>query len=152
MPRQPILALSFVSDLAYAELAVELCCNVAHRMGFTDEECSDISMALRESVNNAVIHGNRNAVEKQVHVEFSAVPGRIAVTVRDEGRGFDPGAVPDPTAPENLMRPCGRGIFLMKHFMDTVAFRHRRPTGMEVTLERSAKTVSQEHSAPARPR
>ena len=139
MRSRPLLELSFVSDLACAEVAVGACATLAQQLGFSDEECSDIGMALRESVNNAIIHGNSRNGHKKVRVRFLGAKGQITVVVRDQGPGFDPTTVPDPTAPENLLRPCGRGIFLMRHFMDDVAFRFRGP-GTEVKLVRHARS------------
>ena len=99
-------------------------------------------MALRESVNNAVVHGNRRSDGKHVMVRFYGILGSITMLVRDEGTGFDPASVPDPTAPENLLRPCGRGIFFMRHFMDDVAFRFLRTQGTEVKLMKRARMVA----------
>lgn len=136
MGSRSILELTIDSDLDMADQAVDTCASFAQRMGFSDPECADICMAFRESVNNAVIHGNHRRKDKRVHIEISGTRGRITLRIRDEGEGFDPKGVPDPTAPENLLKPCGRGIFLMRHFMDDVAFRFNHPHGTEVRLVR----------------
>ena len=130
---------SFRSDLACAEVAVGLCCSFSHRFGFNDADCSDICLALREALNNAILHGNRRSPAKQVRVRVSGGPGRIALSVQDQGGGFNPRNLPDPTKPENLLKPCGRGIFLMRNFMDHVAFRFSRRGGTEVRLVRTLK-------------
>ncbi len=135
----PILELTIDSDLDEADQAVDRCAGIAQGLGFSEPECSDICMAFRESVNNAVIHGNHRSKEKSVHIEISGTPGQITLRIRDEGDGFDPSGIPDPTAPENLMKPCGRGIFLMRHFMDDVAFRFSHPHGTEVRLVRTRR-------------
>ena len=82
-----------------------------------------IDLALREAIVNAVVHGNRLNPDTKVQVECYALPERqILLVVRDEGPGFDPGEIEDPTKPENLERATGRGIFLIQRFMDEVAF------------------------------
>src|SRR5512147_2619752 len=93
------------------------CCAL---VGFDDEAQHYMSVAVRESVVNAIKHGNRQDEAKRVHVQFTIHDRALEVEVRDEGRGFDPGEVPDPLAPENLLRAYGRGIFFMRQFMDEV--------------------------------
>src|SRR5271166_3663571 len=105
------------STLESVESAEELALSVAQRAGFDDDDLMKIGMAVRESMVNAVVHGNRYTI-------------RIA----DEGEGFDFNALPDPLAPENLMRTSGRGIFLVRSFMDEFEMRRREPRGTEVTL------------------
>lgn len=83
----------------------------------------DIEMALREALANAIVHGNREDPHKLVYVICRCTPdGEVSITVQDEGQGFDSGAVPDPTAPENRLLTAGRGIYLMKTLMDEVRF------------------------------
>jgi serine/threonine-protein kinase RsbW len=89
-------------------------------LGFDDEAVHHMSVAVRESVVNAIKHGNRQDETKRVHVQFTVHDKALEVEVRDEGRGFDPAAVADPLAPENLLRAYGRGIFFMRQFMDEV--------------------------------
>ncbi len=88
--------------------------------GFNDEAQHYMSVAVRESVVNAIKHGNRQDVAKRVFLQFTLHEGALEVEVRDEGSGFDPKAVPDPLAPENLLKAYGRGIFFMRQFMDEV--------------------------------
>jgi serine/threonine-protein kinase RsbW len=84
---------------------------------------SEIEIALREALANAVTHGNRNDPSNRVHVVCRCgIDGEVFITVRDEGEGFDLTAVPDPTAPENRLSVHGRGIYLMRAFMDKVQF------------------------------
>jgi serine/threonine-protein kinase RsbW len=83
----------------------------------------EIEMALREALANAVIHGNREDPFKRVFVECRCyMDGEVAITVRDEGQGFESSTVPDPTTPENRLFTQGRGIYLMKTLMDEVSF------------------------------
>ena len=104
-------------DVVQAVLA-QLCTIV----GFTEEMTHYMSVAVRESVVNAIRHGNRQDEAKRVEIEFKVLPRALEVRVGDEGAGFDPGAVPDPLAPENLLKAFGRGIFFMRQFMDEVSY------------------------------
>ncbi len=77
-------------------------------------------MAIREAVTNAVLHGNKQDQSKCVHVTVKSLPDKLEINVRDQGTGFNPAAVPDPTEDENIMKTSGRGIFFMRNFMDEV--------------------------------
>jgi serine/threonine-protein kinase RsbW len=93
---------------------------VCQLAGFDDESVHYMSVAVRESVVNAIKHGNRQDERKRVFIRFTLLRRTLEVEVRDEGGGFDPQAVPDPLAPENLLKAYGRGIFFMRQFMDEV--------------------------------
>jgi len=97
-----------------------------------------IGVAVRESVINAIKHGNREDYRKMVTVEFTftptAQPAQLIVRVLDQGEGFDPGEIADPLAPENLLKSSGRGIFFMRSFMDDVSLRRASEGGMEVRM------------------
>jgi serine/threonine-protein kinase RsbW len=80
-------------------------------------------IAVTEAVNNAIKHGNQNNSSKNVFLTLSLNEGLLKFTIKDEGSGFDFHKLPDPTAPENISKPGGRGIFLMKHLSDEVSFR-----------------------------
>jgi serine/threonine-protein kinase RsbW len=99
-------------------------------------------VAVRESVINAIKHGNRNDASKHVHVDFetsaNGVP-QITIRVRDEGDGFDPNGIADPLAPENLLKASGRGIFLIRNFMDHVLVQRAPEGGMEVRMTKRAQ-------------
>ncbi len=87
------------------------------------EDCfGNILVAVTEAVNNAIQHGNKEAGDKNVELSYEVDGDSLMFTVRDEGSGFDYYNLPDPTAPENLEKPTGRGIFLMKHLADQVIF------------------------------
>jgi serine/threonine-protein kinase RsbW len=81
-----------------------------------------VEIALREALINAVVHGNHGDPRKHVHVDCRCEPDEISILVRDEGQGFDVDRVPDPTAPENIQCTHGRGIYLMRAYMDEVRF------------------------------
>ena len=106
--------------------------------GLDEEAVHWIGVAVRESVINAIKHGNREEYGKLVTVEFSftppARPTELIVRVVDEGQGFDPDEVADPLAPENILKSSGRGIFFMRSFMDDVTLRRGAEGGMEVRM------------------
>ena len=86
-------------------------------------EVFSIKLALEEALINAIKHGNQMDRAKKVRVLYRVLPYHFEVEVKDEGPGFDPSDVPDPTAVENLERPCGRGLMLMRHYMTEVEYR-----------------------------
>ncbi|NMM46997.1 ATP-binding protein [Marinigracilibium pacificum] len=96
--------------------------NAKEKYQLTDEIYGNIMVAVTESVNNAIQHGNKNIKDKNVYLSLIFTEGSIQFEVEDEGDGFDYETLPDPTAPENIDKPGGRGIFLMKHLSDEVAF------------------------------
>jgi serine/threonine-protein kinase RsbW len=106
--------------------------------GLDDEALHWVGVAVRESVINAIKHGNSGDEQKHVYVEFTPIDGHrpsgIRIRVRDEGPGFDPDALPDPLAPENMLKASGRGIFLIRSFMDELVLRRAPEGGMEVVM------------------
>jgi len=122
------------STLASVDHAEEIAVGVAQRAGFEEDDLLKIGMAVRESVVNAVVHGNRYNANKKVRFSVVKDPQRLTVRVADEGEGFDYEDVPDPLAPENLMRSSGRGIFLIRSFVDELLIRRLEPAGMEFVL------------------
>jgi serine/threonine-protein kinase RsbW len=92
---------------------------------FGEREVFGIRLAVEEALVNAIKHGNQMDPSRKVRVAFQVSQEKFEVLIADEGTGFDPCDVPDPTAPENLERPCGRGIMLMRHYMTTVAYNQR---------------------------
>jgi serine/threonine-protein kinase RsbW len=89
---------------------------------FPERDIFCIKLALEEALVNAIKHGNQMDRTKQVRISYQLAPDRFAVRIVDEGPGFDPTDVPDPVAVENLERPCGRGLLLMRHYMNEVTF------------------------------
>jgi serine/threonine-protein kinase RsbW len=89
---------------------------------YSEQEIFSICLALEEAIVNAIKHGNNFNREKKVHVNYTIRPDRFDIAISDEGRGFDPEDVPDPTAVENLERPCGRGLMLMRYYMSSVCY------------------------------
>ena len=125
---------SLDSTLESVDSAEELAVAVAKRAGFGEDELMQIGMAVRESMVNAVVHGNRYNANKKVRFCVHRDAEKLAVCIADEGEGFDLSKLPDPLAPENLMRASGRGIFLIRSFMDEVQLRRLEPGGIEITL------------------
>jgi len=106
----------------------------AKSRGFGDDFVSAIDLAIRESVANAVKHGNKFDETKNVDVTFSDSSDGFEVTVRDYGEGFDVDEIPDPTNPENLLKANGRGILFMNSFMDEVSWSNHAGGGMVVKM------------------
>lgn len=92
---------------------------------FNEEDIFAVHLALEEAFINAVKHGNKMDEAKEVKIEYSIAPEKIEITVTDGGEGFNPDAVPDPRFGENLYKPEGRGLFLMRSYMDVVTFNER---------------------------
>lgn len=122
------------STLDSVDSAEQLAVGVAERAGFDEDDLTKIGIAVRESVVNAVVHGNRYNAHKKVRFSVTRNGNRFTVRIADQGEGFDVESLPDPLAVENLMRTSGRGIFLMRSFMDEFEIRRLEPGGMEVTL------------------
>ena len=114
-------------------------------VGFDDDALHWISVAVRESVINAIKHGNQEIEDKLVTVEFTLAPvvepTQLTVRVLDQGEGFDPVEIADPLAPENLLKASGRGIFFMRNFMDDLRLQRAPGGGMEVVMVKSLDTV-----------
>ena len=122
------------STLESVDSAEEIAMGVAQRAGFDEEDLMKIGMAVRESMVNAVVHGNRYSAQKKVRFSVDRNAERFTIRIADEGEGFDIENLPDPLAPDNLLRSSGRGVFLMRSFMDEFQIRHLEPQGIEVTL------------------
>lgn len=104
------------------------------RLGIAEGVTYGIDMALREAVTNAVLHGNKRDAAKFVRVTAKSSPDRLEISVDDEGVGFDPAEVPDPTETENILKSSGRGIFFMRNFMDDVQWLVRPEGGTTVRM------------------
>ena len=109
------------------------------QLGLDDDNRHWIDVAVREAVANAIKHGNLEDPAKQVHVDLTLEGNQgdlLVIRVQDEGKGFDPFELEDPLAPENLLKPNGRGIFYMKSFMDDIQYGRRPGGGTVVTLRK----------------
>jgi serine/threonine-protein kinase RsbW len=122
------------STLDSVDSAEDIAVGVAKRAGFDEDDLLKIGMAVRESMVNAVVHGNRYNANKKVRFSVVKNSERFTIRVADEGEGFDYEHLPDPLAPDNLLRSSGRGIFLIRSFMDELEIRRLEPGGTELTL------------------
>ena len=100
-------------------------------LGYDEDQRFAVRLALEEALVNAMKHGNRMDPNRSVRLWYRTSPEQAEIRVADEGAGFDPGQIPDPTVDENLYKPCGRGIMLMRCYMDEVAY---SSTGREVRM------------------
>jgi len=114
--------LDIASRFDLLEMVQTVLMHLASMLAFEEDAAHYMSVAVRESVVNAIKHGNRLDENKRVSVLFTIHPGALEVKVQDQGGGFDPEAVPDPIAEENLLKAYGRGIFFMRSFMDEVSY------------------------------
>lgn len=132
------------STLKSVDTAEAIVMKQAKRLGFEEDDQHQIGMAVRECMVNAVVHGNRYSSHKRVHLEVRSGGGQITVTIADEGAGFDLNSLPDPLAPENLLRQSGRGILLIRAFMDEFDLHRRTGGGTEVRLVKRLSKDSEE--------
>ena len=128
--RQSFTLSSTMESVGEVEAAAD---KLAGEAGFTDDQRFGLAMAVREAAVNAVLHGNEYDPSKHIAVSLENTGSDLIITIADQGHGVDPDSLPDPLAPENLLRGTGRGIFLIRSFMDEVHFRQLHP-GTELTL------------------
>jgi serine/threonine-protein kinase RsbW len=121
------------STLETVDSAEQAATRIATDNGFDEDEVMQIAMAVREAAVNAVLHGNAYDPGKKVTLDFERTGRDLVITIRDQGAGLDPDKIPDPLAPENLLKTSGRGIFLIRSFMDEVQI-HPSQTGTEIKL------------------
>jgi serine/threonine-protein kinase RsbW len=143
------LHLELGSSLDSADAAELIVQRLAEQYGFSAEQVEHLGMAARESMVNAIVHGNGYSSEK--HVRFSVVvgPDKITVTVRDEGSGFNPTEVPDPLSRENILRGSGRGLLLIRAFVDQVEIHPAEPSGTELVMVKyTTQRVGQQSKDP----
>jgi serine/threonine-protein kinase RsbW len=117
-------------------LAEEMCIRVAEAAGFNEDECYRIGMSVREGVINAFHYGNQEKPEKKIHLGVDLTDEKMVIHVTDEGKGFRLMDVPDPLAEENLLSTSGRGIFLMKAFMDEFDVVPGKTGGAELVMSK----------------
>lgn len=122
------------STLESVDVAEEIALKTAREMGFDEDARFQIGLAVRESMVNAVVHGNRYSEYKKIRLSVYRAPDRLTVTVADEGKGFDIDALPDPLADEHLLEQSGRGILLIRSFMDEFQATRLEPGGTEFRL------------------
>ena len=126
--------LSLPSRIDTVATAAALVAEFLSRSGITEDAAFGIDMAVREAVTNAVLHGNNEDENKTVAVTIKSSPDAVEISVHDQGAGFNPEDVPDPTAEENILKASGRGIFFMRSFMDEVNWLIRPGGGTTVRM------------------
>jgi serine/threonine-protein kinase RsbW len=114
--------LTIKSDVRNINLVEKLIDEISAKYELHSDVYGKILLAVVEGVNNAIVHGNRLDREKDVVLEYQILPEQAEFIINDQGEGFDPSVVPDPTKPENLEKSHGRGIFLMNHLADKIEF------------------------------
>jgi serine/threonine-protein kinase RsbW len=119
------------TDFDELEHLDEIVTSLAEEAGLNEDQSSGLMLCVSEAVTNGMLHGNKMDESKTVHLTAKAKKGEVIVTVQDEGKGFDPDAVPDPLDEANLLKPSGRGVFLMKTYCDEVNYDRN---GTRVTL------------------
>jgi serine/threonine-protein kinase RsbW len=131
---QRVVRLEFTSAVEMLDFVQVVSDHVGRTAGLDDDAIHWVGVAIRESVINAIRHGNRNDESKHVFVEFHSAPAgeesALTIFVRDQGEGFDPETVANPLEPDNLLKSSGRGIFLIRNFMDEVHLQRAAEGGM----------------------
>jgi serine/threonine-protein kinase RsbW len=141
-----IIRLEFSSAFEMLDFVQVVSDHLARGVGLDDDALHWVSVAIRESVINAIKHGNKSDARKHVFVEFEtaghAATAELAIRVRDEGEGFDPATLASPLEPENLLKSSGRGIFLIRNFMDDVRLQRAPEGGMEIRMVKRAQPAA----------
>lgn len=141
-PETKHMEVTLETQVESVNLAEEMCLRVAEAAGFGEDDCYRIGMSVREGVINAFHYGNQERPEKKIYLAVDLTPEKMIIHVLDEGRGFDLCNVPDPLAQENLLSTSGRGIFLMRAFMDEFEVCCGRNGGAEITMSKKLPSVT----------
>ena len=129
-----VIEMTICSALGNVQAVDNLARRLSTDAGLSEEDIDKVEMAVHESTINAIMHGNKNDARKFVHLHFQLLPDRLEIRVRDEGNGFDPQRLADPLSTDNLLKASGRGIFLIRAFMDEFRVGKVAGSGTEVTL------------------
>lgn len=130
------LEVTLETQVESVNLAEEMCLRVAEAAGFGEDDCYRIGMSVREGVINAFHYGNEERSEKKIYLAVDLTGDKMIIHVLDEGKGFSLADVPDPLAEENLLSTSGRGIFLMRSFMDEFNVVMGRTGGAEIVMSK----------------
>jgi len=134
------LTLVLSSEVRLIDLIHMAAEKVAQLAGFDEDESLNIGLAVREGAINAIVHGNGSDPPLEVHITLTASDEGFSAHITDQGEGFDPDAAPDPTAKDNLLATSGRGLLLMRAFVDDIVYSRRESRGMEVILTKRRTT------------
>jgi serine/threonine-protein kinase RsbW len=123
------------SEVRLVDLVHEVSQKLAELAGFSPDDALNVGLAVREAVINAILHGNKNDPSRDVDIRLDLPEaGGIQVKIRDQGDGFNPEATPDPTDDEHVLNASGRGILMIRAFVDNVTFRFEEGRGTEITM------------------
>jgi len=136
------LEVTLETQVESVNLAEEMCLRLAEAAGFGEDECYRIGMSVREGVINAFHYGNKEKPDKKIHLAVDLTPEKMIIHVADEGTGFVLKDVPDPLAEENLLSTSGRGIFLMRAFMDEFDVVKAQTGGAEIVMSKRLPTAN----------
>lgn len=131
--------ISIPSSLDYLKDVDQFVEGKLKRIGLSESELADVAISVTEAVTNAIVHGNKNDEDKKVEVTLKIREPDLVVWVKDQGKGFDPGAIPNPVAKDNILKKVGRGIFILKSLMDDVDFEFQSEGGTLVKMVKRLK-------------
>jgi len=134
-----LVRLEFTSAFEMLDFVQVVSDHLARGVGLDEDSLHWVSVAIRESVINAIKHGNREIAEKKVHLDCRYSPTHVCIEIQDEGPGFNPANVPDCTDETHIELPCGRGLLLMRSFMNRVEY---KGCGNVVVMEKTRDTAS----------
>ena len=140
------LEVTLETQVESVNVAEEMCLRVAESAGFGEDDCYRIGMSVREGVINAFHYGNQEKPEKKIHLAVDITPEKLVIHVMDEGKGFKLSDVPDPLAEENILSTSGRGIFLMRAFMDEFDVVPGTTGGAEIVMAKRLPGAENGHS------
>jgi len=148
MTAAPLLPVSLTcnTDLRFIDLIQVVGSELLKHMNFSHEDGERVWLAIQEGIGNAMRHGNKLDKRKNIEVTFTPQANRLEIRIRDTGKGVDLAALPNPNLPENLLKPCGRGVFFMKQVMDQVVM-ETDAGGSTLLLVKLRRTA--EHAAEA---
>ena len=135
------LRLTIPSEIGLVDLVHAAVERIAMLSGLEEDEGVNLALAVREAVINAIQHGNGSEPDRPVRIELIVTPEGLRATIRDEGEGFDPSLVADPTAGANLLATSGRGLLLIRAFVDEVQFNRPAEGGTEIVLVKRRETA-----------
>jgi serine/threonine-protein kinase RsbW len=141
-PETKHLEVTLETQVESVNVAEEMCLRVAEAAGFGEDDCYRIGMSVREGVINAFHYGNQERPDKKIYLMVDLTPEKMIIHVLDEGKGFQLSSVPDPLAEENLLSTSGRGIFLMRAFMDEFDVVAGRTGGAEIIMSKKLPPVN----------
>ncbi len=135
------IEVSLETQFESVDRAEEISLRTAQSCGFGEDDCQKICLAVREGVVNAIRYGNQEQRDKKIYLTFVLADDKMIVHILDQGRGFDLADIPDPLAEENLLKTCGRGIFLMRTFMDEFNVIRSSGGGAELVMAKRLRSI-----------